>query len=477
MNYRELAVAAVARWRQYHGNESLYLQCQRFSGYYMQWVYQGNENIHVYGSAALAADNSAMYIGAGGSVNDPRIQGGDEIFFEWGSEDDVVTVIGRDGGRTLVASTGRTGDNFEDLGNHVFVAHADTIQHPLRGISHSNGRNIPKSGLDLYLLGQPTLAPFQRQVGPNGVYRRQGPSTAGPAMEEFPPGDVLDFRGWVYGEDPYGDGRNIWFKGRYSETWFWSGAFTDQGTHDLADLNAAPPAPAPTTPQYPIEKYTFEKAGDFVTRVAPADWSNFENEYSEPDPAKRKGFPAKPTKVVIHQWDDPAKNPRIEGVIAKAQGRSAPGGEMSPHLVIDNDNTVQTLPLQGVRGYHAGPGGNDFYGFECDPDMEPATILRIREALEFLRDQDGYVHELELHRNVAATACGFSIAPHLTDLDITKPYPPVLTPDPPVPEPIPEPNPEPPVEPGKSSSPWGAVISAIIVVIGAAIAALVSLFQ
>jgi len=459
MDGRQLGAETVRLWSIWR-NESAYLQCQRVSGYYATWAFLGTEaGIVTYSTAAWAADNSAMFIGPGGDVNDPRILAGDDIFFEWGVEDDVATVVGRDGTRTVVMTTSRTGDNFEHLGYGIYYAHADTIKHPLRGVSHRNGAN-PQRTITPTQFGAVVLQPYQRLVGPNGVYRRLSPDTSQMWTEEFPPNDVLDFGGWKYGQDPYGDGRNVWFKGRYSDTWFWSGAFTDGGTHDLTDLNVtAPPVP----PQYPDTKYNFKKAGDFVTRVAPADWSNFENEYSEPDPTKRKGFPAKPKKVVIHQWDDPAKNPKIEGVINKAQGRSAPGGEMSPHLIIDDDNTVQTLPLVGVRGYHAGPGGNDYYGFECDPDMNPATIKRIREALKFLAQQDGYVHELELHRNVAATACGFSIEPHLAELDITKPYPPV---DPG--EPDPEPNPEPePTKPTWVAGLVGAVVALVLAVVGA----------
>ena len=43
-NALDIAKKAVALWRSVHGTESLYLQCQRFSGYYEQWAYyQGNE--------------------------------------------------------------------------------------------------------------------------------------------------------------------------------------------------------------------------------------------------------------------------------------------------------------------------------------------------------------------------------------------------------------------------------------------------
>lgn len=87
------------------------------------------------------------------------------------------------------------------------------------------------------------LQGFQRVVASAGVYRRKSPSTNETALELFKGGEVLDFGGWLYGQVV--DGNNVWFKGRYSDTYFWSGAFDDKGTHDLADLN--PVAPPPVT--------------------------------------------------------------------------------------------------------------------------------------------------------------------------------------------------------------------------------------
>ena len=85
------------------------------------------------------------------------------------------------------------------------------------------------------------LQPYQRIVADGGVNRRSDPSVNQNAIETFPKGDVLDFGGWIYGQTV--DNNNIWFKGRYSDTYFWSGAFTDTGNHDLADLNPVAPPP------------------------------------------------------------------------------------------------------------------------------------------------------------------------------------------------------------------------------------------
>ena len=87
--------------------------------------------------------------------------------------------------------------------------------------------------------GNPTGT--QRVAGPNGVRRRIGaPSTSSSEGEMLAPGVVGNFNGWIRGEKV--DGNDVWFRG-ISGDFFWSGGFTDKGTHDLADLNPAKVGP------------------------------------------------------------------------------------------------------------------------------------------------------------------------------------------------------------------------------------------
>jgi hypothetical protein len=100
-----------------------------------------------------------------------------------------------------------------------------------------------------------TLAGDQRQAGPLGVFRRAEPNQQSEHLDgDLEAGSVGNFVGWIHGEDR--GGNDVWFQG-VSGNWFWSGAFTDAGTHDLADLNApnAPavaPAPAPARVVEPV---------------------------------------------------------------------------------------------------------------------------------------------------------------------------------------------------------------------------------
>lgn len=89
---------------------------------------------------------------------------------------------------------------------------------------------------------KPELQPYQRIVDTAGVNRRPAPNTQQAPIEDFAAGEVLDFAGWLYGENV--SDNNVWFKGRYSDTYFWSGSFKgDADKTGLTDLNpvSAPP--------------------------------------------------------------------------------------------------------------------------------------------------------------------------------------------------------------------------------------------
>lgn len=111
----------------------------------------------------------------------------------------------------------------------------------------------------------PSLAGNQRQAGPQGANRRAAPSASAEILEpHLEPNEVGNFVNFMHAEDPYGNGNDVWFQG-ISGNWFYSGAFTDSGTHDLNDVTPAPapveptpvpvePAPVPVEPVKPSTK-------------------------------------------------------------------------------------------------------------------------------------------------------------------------------------------------------------------------------
>jgi hypothetical protein len=92
-------------------------------------------------------------------------------------------------------------------------------------------------------VGPVSVAGHQRVVGANGANARSAPQVGAAKIETLPPGTIGDFNGWMRGDTV--EGNNVWFRGAHSGNWFWSGGFTDSGTHDLPDLNPAPPAIQP----------------------------------------------------------------------------------------------------------------------------------------------------------------------------------------------------------------------------------------
>lgn len=115
------------------------------------------------------------------------------------------------------------------------------------GWAYTNGRNTVE-------IIAPAPLPNQRVVGGSAVNRRTAPSTTASepkGFDDLAPGRVVTLSGWRRGESIGGNA--VWFCSGLTGHWFWSGGFTDTGTHDLADLNpkpdpvppVEPPAPAP----------------------------------------------------------------------------------------------------------------------------------------------------------------------------------------------------------------------------------------
>ena len=89
----------------------------------------------------------------------------------------------------------------------------------------------------------PSLLGNQRQAGEGGANRRSAPTTESELLEpNLEPNEVGNFVNFAHAQDPYGNGNDVWFQG-VSGNWFYSGAFTDAGTHDLNDVTGTAPSP------------------------------------------------------------------------------------------------------------------------------------------------------------------------------------------------------------------------------------------
>jgi hypothetical protein len=275
---------------------------------------------------------------------------------------------------------------------------------------------------------------------------RNASNTSATVLGEYPAGSKQTFGYWQKGQAVTQGGitTDLWYVNAEQTQFSWSGGYTTQDKAGLVELPAVPIPPS----QWPTVPYAFEKAGAFVTRVAAAHWSNFENQYSVPNPSDRRGFPALPTSVVDHQWGAPGAY-QISSVINTFQAvHNNTEDRVSAHFVVNADEIVQMVSLAD-RAYHAGSGGNDYVGIEIDPfisetgvdgaltERAEKIIANVREVLLFLGERNADVALVNLlHRNIpgAATSCGQYIEPILSLIDVQD----ELTPEPPEP-----PNPDP----------------------------------
>lgn len=171
---------------------------------------------------AVLIDHNDGYISVYGHLSGTSVNNGD--FVEKGQ---------------LIGHSGNTGMS---TGPHL---HFEVMGWPLKPYNGYYGRLNPHNGLvNGFSAAAATVAGHQR-ISSAPVNQRTAANRSASAVKTFPAETILDFKGYVRGEDV--DGNSIWYVGAYSDTYFWSGGFTDSSTNGLADLTPAPvAAPAPS---------------------------------------------------------------------------------------------------------------------------------------------------------------------------------------------------------------------------------------
>jgi hypothetical protein len=265
----------------------------------------------------------------------------------------------------------------------------------------------------------PVVTIATKKVVTDGVRLRNIPSTTGDVKTVLAGDSMAIVDGYVESQDVAGS--KIWFtiSGGYAH----SSGFVD------ATIGNLPKKATPSIPVAPVEPaYSFTPDFPFV-EYKPADKANMQV----------GNFPADPAKLVLHQFDEKAKNPSIDGVIGHFQ-TPRPDAPSSAHFAVSGGRTVQFVSLKD-RAYHAGSVGNDYIGIEIDPQEDIATVASVKRLIAALNAKYGKKFEYTRHRDVPgnSTLCGADI--HLEKYALDAPAP--VTP--PRPDVVVEPVPVPPV--------------------------------
>lgn len=222
-------------------------QCQRAMGRTGQKLLNdvgadGNAywNNYSFASAykALEAAQKAgtIYISDLSRVGEARA--GSAVYFDFPTYGHVGIVTGPD---RFVSITANRAGFIRDLGNGVFESSISGYakSRAFRGVATTNGN---RPALEGYPQLNPQPKPNQRVPKAPGARRRASKDNANSeylSVPNYPGGSIQTPIGWANGAVVAGS--PVWF-GFADGRWSHSSAWTDAGTHDLADLNP-PPAP------------------------------------------------------------------------------------------------------------------------------------------------------------------------------------------------------------------------------------------
>lgn len=104
--------------------------------------------------------------------------------------------------------------------------------------------------------------------------------------------------------------------------------------------------------------------------------------------------------IVIHWWDLPSKNLKIDDVVRRFQDTSS---QVSAHYVVSNNEVVQMVK-DSDTAWHARDANPFTIGIEVDPNTPGATYTTVGTLVKALRNKHGNL-PLERHSKYVATMC------------------------------------------------------------------------
>lgn len=105
-------------------------------------------------------------------------------------------------------------------------------------------------------------------------------------------------------------------------------------------------------------------------------------------------------EIIIHWWDDPAKKPTLNGVVAHFQN---PAVKVAAHYVVSDDTVVQMCE-ETDRAWHARAANSFGIGIEVDPNVPGNTYKTLGELVRGIRSRRGNI-PLKPHKLYATTVC------------------------------------------------------------------------
>lgn len=282
----------------------------------------------------------------------------------------------------------------------------------------------------------PKPAVNERVTGANPVNIREAAAPSGKLAGSYKPSTKVIVYGYRKGAkvSDANATSDIWYKvNANSERWAWAGGFTSQNVTGLKELKAPqkPVEPPPVLdpndkpkppPEGPTEPPTTPPGVNVLVNVNEGDfpaWIQYEN---VPD-REIEGYTAKqwnddlydwyknerdvdhyysPEEVHLHWWDDPAKNPQHDNVVAYL--KNAEG--LTVNFVVSSGRVTSMVPLT----YCATTTGlRNAWGWkmEIDPNLTEEVYKTVAAIIYIVEKKNPKLRNepLRLHKEFMATSC------------------------------------------------------------------------
>lgn len=119
-----------------------------------------------------------------------------------------------------------------------------------------------------------------------------------------------------------------------------------------------------------------------------------------PSPNFKSGRTARIQSIVIHHWDDPAKKPKLAGVVNHFKD---PKVQVAAHYVVTDDRVIQMVK-ESDTAWQARQANPFTIGIEVDPQVPGDTYKTVGHLVRDIRRRYGNL-PLKKHSDFVKTTC------------------------------------------------------------------------